>query len=767
EELKLEREWRGIGGSGEKPKVAQLIQDCESRLAGPRKYSSFDSLKDRNAGCFLKDSKPDVVSSCQDRLKSTGSDDTFKTAETSERKSSCSDITTVDSICARKISNGSDGGKSGDLSEKSTGSDDVFKVIDSLGRSSKKSTELAETFKDDSDRSPYHQPSHVRNKSDDSDSVFVSDSDAKSEPSEGKVSSLKAKIEMFSKVSSDQEKPKPLVNRGIKPKVPARTFRLTPENPVPPRVQARVVPSNDSEEKPIEINPSYAPKDKVFKERGKLDKSYSTPAYDFSPDAEKISVTEKINLLKQKFLADSKMETRSDSAFEDSRSDIESLSGKDDDVKTNDNSISTSIPSISEEFGESEKEVHGQIVETINKHLLTLDYETDSEPKWKDKNITANLDPDPLRESEQKIGKILDTLNISIIEYRKEMERESKVRKSSTEGADLSKTISQVCKEEILQTYNPSGFMMSKPTSLENLSEPKMKGGVIPVPPRVRITPPTIHEERLGLPDVTITSALPETPRRKPVSSLDFVDKPNVTPAPAPATFPRQKAESRRPITPPEPPPRPTPPAPAVQPKGACYRAMMVAKSISKTTKVASPRSLRKKNPLLAKHRNVTLKDLGMNECEGWLQQRCRRGSGQWNRGWFVIKGTTFYGFKHKEASKADVMISLPGFTVSDAEEVKSRRFAFKVYHTGTMFYFAADNHEEMTLWMDCITVATRAQDSHSTTPLFSESEGEGSGEEGGSGSCFPSPKMKKLAGLLGSPSKSSPSSSSSSTLDK
>lgn len=59
-------------------------------------------------------------------------------------------------------------------------------------------------------------------------------------------------------------------------------------------------------------------------------------------------------------------------------------------------------------------------------------------------------------------------------------------------------------------------------------------------------------------------------------------------------------------------------------------------------------------------------------------------------------------------------MISLPGFTVSDAEEVKSRRFAFKVYHTGTMFYFAADNHEEMLAWMDCITVATRSQDSHS-----------------------------------------------------
>lgn len=556
-------------------------------------------MKERNPGCFLQDSKPDVVSSCQDRLKSTGSDDTFKTAETSEIKSSCSDITTADVINMRKTSNCSDDGKNGDLSEKSTESDDVFKTVESFGRSSKKSSELEESFKDNNATSQ-HSLTHTRNKSDDSDSVFVSDSDARSEVSEGTVSSLKAKIEMFSKVGCESDKPKPPVNRGMKPKVPVRTFRLSPEKPVPPIVQARVVSPNESEMKALESIVITAPREGIRKERGKLDKSYSTPAYDFSPD---ISVSEKISYLKQKFLADSKLETKSDSAFEDSRSDIESLSGKDDDTKTIDNSISTSIPSISEEFCDSEKEVHGQIVETINKHLLILDDETDSEPKWKDKNTTVNLavDPDEVIESEQKIGKLLETINSSLVERRKEMEKESRVRKMSSEGADLPKTISQVCKEDILQTYNPSGFVLNKPLSMENISEQKLKGAVIPIPPRVRITPPVIPEERPGLlPDVTLTSPLPppDTPRRKPVSNLEFGEK---TSAPAaPATFPRQKVECRRPITPPEPPPRPTPPAPAIQPKGACYRAMMVAKSISKTTKVASPRALRKKNPYLA-----------------------------------------------------------------------------------------------------------------------------------------------------------------------
>lgn len=591
--MKLEREWRGIGVSGDCSKVSQLIQDCESRVSGKRKYSSFDSLKDRSASFFLKDSKPDIVSSCHDRLRSAGSDETFKTADTSERKSSW-DIAALDETCARKTSHGSEDGKNGDFSEKSAESDEYFKMVDSFGRSSKKLSGLVEQFKDDSDSSPQHHPTHIRNKSDDSDSVFVSDSDAKSEISEGKVRTLKA---LFNKgVVTESEKKKPEVNRATKPKVPARTFKLTPGIQGLPKVQSKVETTVDADKKSSD-GASVILREKVNKERGKLDKSYSTPAYDFTPD---VSVSDKINLLKQKFLADSKFETKSDSAFEDSKSDLDSLSGRDEETKTTDNSISTSIPSISEEFGESEKEVHGQIVETINKHLLTLDYETDSEPKWKDKITTIDLDPDQVEEPEEKIGKLLETINSSLVERRKEMERESKVRKISTEGADLSKTISQVCKEDILQTYNPSGFILSKPTSLENLSEPKMKGGAIPIPPRVRITPPTtIHEERLGLPDVTLTSPPPppETPRRKPVSNLDCVDKNS---PPAPATFPRQKAESRRPITPPEPPPRPTPPATAVQPKSACYRAtMMVAKSLSKT-KVSSPRTLRKKNPLLA-----------------------------------------------------------------------------------------------------------------------------------------------------------------------
>jgi len=88
---------------------------------------------------------------------------------------------------------------------------------------------------------------------------------------------------------------------------------------------------------------------------------------------------------------------------------------------------------------------------------------------------------------------------------------------------------------------------------------------------------------------------------------------------------------------------------------------------------------------MFTEKRNISVRDLGVRDREGWLLHRCRSGGAGavWLRAWFVLKGTIFYGFKTPQSAKADTMISLPGFTASLADEVKSRRYAFKVYHTG------------------------------------------------------------------------------------
>lgn len=72
-------------------------------------------------------------------------------------------------------------------------------------------------------------------------------------------------------------------------------------------------------------------------------------------------------------------------------------------------------------------------------------------------------------------------------------------------------------------------------------------------------------------------------------------------------------------------------------------------------------------------------------ENSGFLYYRNRKGLAvaSWVKYFFVLQGSNFYGFKSKESSKADLFIYLPGFTCALAEEVKSKDFPFKIYHTG------------------------------------------------------------------------------------
>ncbi|XP_043488156.1 uncharacterized protein LOC122515061 [Polistes fuscatus] len=163
--------------------------------------------------------------------------------------------------------------------------------------------------------------------------------------------------------------------------------------------------------------------------------------------------------------------------------------------------------------------------------------------------------------------------------------------------------------------------------------------------------------------------------------------------------------------------------------KAVVNKAMMVARSIglhgglSKSSN-NSPRSNRKRNTLLAKKRNISVKDLGMGDMEGWLTYRSRGAGGAWARAWFVLKRAALYRFKMQSSTKADCLIALTGFTVSQATEVKSRKHAFKVYHTGTVFYFAADTEDCLTLWLDAVNKATLGTDVHNrNSALFSETD--------------------------------------------
>ncbi|XP_053602435.1 uncharacterized protein cnk isoform X3 [Plodia interpunctella] len=130
------------------------------------------------------------------------------------------------------------------------------------------------------------------------------------------------------------------------------------------------------------------------------------------------------------------------------------------------------------------------------------------------------------------------------------------------------------------------------------------------------------------------------------------------------------------------------------------------SKSIFPTSK---SRSLKKKSSILAKRRMVPARALAAGAgAGGGVWQRVRaRAAVRWARRQLLLAHNLLYAYRSVECNRADCMIYLEGFTVSAAVEVKSRAHAFKVYHTGTAFYFACDSHDAMTTWIQLIHKAT------------------------------------------------------------
>lgn len=119
--------------------------------------------------------------------------------------------------------------------------------------------------------------------------------------------------------------------------------------------------------------------------------------------------------------------------------------------------------------------------------------------------------------------------------------------------------------------------------------------------------------------------------------------------------------------------------------------------------------TLKKKNSMLAKRRQICLKTLEFSDIQGHLFRRTKdkHGVTYWAKLYFVLVETTLYGFRNKKSQKADCLIFLPGFTISLAKEVHSKPHAYKVYHAKKTFYFAAESEQALSQWMDYIKRAT------------------------------------------------------------
>lgn len=108
--------------------------------------------------------------------------------------------------------------------------------------------------------------------------------------------------------------------------------------------------------------------------------------------------------------------------------------------------------------------------------------------------------------------------------------------------------------------------------------------------------------------------------------------------------------------------------------------------------------------------RRISVKELGSPDHQGWLYRK-KESKGflgmKWKKYWFALKKTALYWYSNQLAEKAEGYIDLTNFMIDRAIECK-KKYAFKACHPQVMmFYFAAESHEDMNLWLNKLGLAS------------------------------------------------------------
>ncbi|XP_071400919.1 interactor protein for cytohesin exchange factors 1-like isoform X2 [Centroberyx affinis] len=108
--------------------------------------------------------------------------------------------------------------------------------------------------------------------------------------------------------------------------------------------------------------------------------------------------------------------------------------------------------------------------------------------------------------------------------------------------------------------------------------------------------------------------------------------------------------------------------------------------------------------------RRISVKELGQPDHQGWLYRK-KESKGflgiKWKKYWFVLKKTSLYWYTNQLAEKAEGYINLTDFMIDRAIECK-KKHAIKACHPQVMmFYFAAESHEDMNIWLNKLGLAS------------------------------------------------------------
>ncbi|XP_066938047.1 uncharacterized protein [Macrobrachium rosenbergii] len=98
---------------------------------------------------------------------------------------------------------------------------------------------------------------------------------------------------------------------------------------------------------------------------------------------------------------------------------------------------------------------------------------------------------------------------------------------------------------------------------------------------------------------------------------------------------------------------------------------------------------------------------------QGWLYKQGADGLHLWKKRWFVLSEYCLYYYKGPDEDKVLGSLPLPSFKISpvDSEDRVYRKNAFKAEHQNLRtYYFAAETKDQMTQWMNALSLASILQ---------------------------------------------------------
>ncbi|XP_029281213.1 interactor protein for cytohesin exchange factors 1-like isoform X2 [Cottoperca gobio] len=136
--------------------------------------------------------------------------------------------------------------------------------------------------------------------------------------------------------------------------------------------------------------------------------------------------------------------------------------------------------------------------------------------------------------------------------------------------------------------------------------------------------------------------------------------------------------------------------------------------------------------------RRVSVKDLGVLDCQGWLLRRKGGRSflgSRWKRYWFVLKKTSLYWYTNKMAEKAEGFINLSGFTIEKAKRCKKKHAMTASHPLVVTIFISAESFTDMNKWISKLSEAAEPCELINTEECYSEGSDQ-DGDECVSTSC-------------------------------